>query len=223
MLKVTINYSELNESFTIGYFLKALGMERTENCLWTEIYRGQNPDSKYVYAVINYEPKKPATPIWEWQGKLLEFMGISIINNPTAKDLKERYAVALVSENAITHIEKNGLSKAFDIWHKVKKYDSHSSIAVLKSNGKNIKESDKVTLYTVDYNIYTVDCSGFGFGTVGRRFFTDLHDAKEFSKMPLRESPVKRTYTYINAKKIIEEQDQLDDWAQRGYYLPDYE
>lgn len=222
MMKVTINYSDINESFRIGYFLKALGMERTENCFWTEIYMGQNPNAKYVYAVINYEPKKPATNIAEWQGKIMELMGISVINNPTAKDFKERYAVALLSENVIIHIEKE-LSKAFDLWHKVKKHDSHVSIAVLNKNEKNIKESDKVTLYTVDYNVYTVDCTGFGFGTVGRRFFTDLNDAKEFSKMPLRENPVKRTYTYTNAKKIIEEQDQLDDWAQRGYYLPDYE
>lgn len=216
MLKVTINYSELNESFRIGYFLKALGMERTENCFWTEIYMGKNPDEKYVYAVINYEPKKPATPISEWQGKIMEFMGISVINNPNAKDFKGRYAVALVSENVITHIEKDGLSKAFDLWHKVKKYDSHVSVAVLNKSGQNIKESDKVTLYTVDYN-------GVGFSTVGRRFFTSLEDAKEFAKMPLRDNPIKRTYTYTHAKQIIEEQDELDVLAQRWCYLPDYE
>lgn len=216
MLKVTINYSELNESFRIGYFLKALGMERTENCFWTEIYMGKNPDEKYVYAVINYEPKKPATPISEWQGKILEFMGISVINNPTAKDFKERYAVSLVSENVITHIEKDSLSKAFDLWHYLKKNISDVAIAVLRSNGKNSKSSDRVTLYTVDYN-------GVGFLTVGRRFFTNKQDAEEFAKMPFRDNPIIRTYTYTHAKQIIEEQDQLDDWAQRGYYLPEYE
>ena len=218
MLKVTINHAGGNASFRIGYFLNAIGMVRTANCYWTEIYEGKNPDSEEVKAVLNVCKKRETeTPIVEWQGKILEYMGMSLITNPTPKDLKEAYAVALITDNkAILHIEKDSLSKAFDLWHYLKKNISDVAIAVLRSNGKNSKSSDRVTLYTVDYN-------GVGFLTVGRRFFTNQQDAEEFAKMPLRDKPIKRTYTYTHAKQIIEEQDQLDDWAQRGYYLPDYE
>ena len=217
MLKVTIKHSGGNESWRIGYFLKALGMVRTDNCYWTEIYQGQNPDSKYVYAVLNVcDKRESTTPMKEWQGKILEFMGLSI-NEPTAKELKERYALAIVSDNVILHIEKDGLSKAFDLWHELKKHVPDVTIAVLSSNtAKNSKKSDKVTLYTVDYNC-------IGNCTVGRRFFTSLDKAKEFSEKPLRDKPIKRTYTYNHAKQIMQEQDQLDAWAQTGYYLPEYE
>lgn len=216
MLKVTIKHAGRNN--TIGYFLKALGMVRTENCYWTEIYKGKNPDSEDVVAVLNVcEKRETETPMVEWQGKLLEYMGMSLITNPTTKDLKEAYAVALITDNkAIMHIEKDGLSKAFDLWHYLKENISDITIAVLRINGKNIKSSDKVTLYTVDYN-------GVDFLTVGRRFFTNMQDAKEFAKLPLRDNPIKRTYTYTHAKQIIEEQDEIDELAKRWCYLPDYE
>lgn len=217
MLKVIINHESVNEGFNIGYFLEAVGMVRTENCFWTAIYQGKNPDDKYVYAIVNVcdNDHRPTSPT-EWQSKILDFMGLDLIDAPTSKELKERYAVAIVSENVILHIHKDGLSKAFDLWHKVKKHIPDAKLAVISSKSKKYEASDKVTLYTVDYN-------GIGFNTVGRRFFTTIEDAKEFSEKPLRDKPIKRTYTYANAKKIIEEQDQLDDWAQRGYYLPDYE
>lgn len=218
MLKVTINYSELNEGFRIGYFLEALGMVQTDNCLWTEIYTGHNPDGKYVYAVLNYDDKKPPTPNSEWQQKVIEFMGINLINEPTPADFKDRYGLAIIEGNDIitSYDSTNSLSKVFDTWHRLIKHVPKAKIAVLRINSIQEKSSDKVTLYTVDYN-------GIGFLTVGRRFFTNIADAREFSEKPLRDKPIKRIYTYANAKKIIEEQDQLDDWAQRGYYLPDYE
>lgn len=215
MLKVNIKHSGGSESFAIGYFLKAIGMVRTDNCYWTEIYQGQNPDLEYVYAVLNVDNKK-RTPIKEWQEKILKFMGLSI-TEPTASELKERYALAIMSENVILHIEKDSLSKVFDQWHELKKNIPDVTIAVLSSTqGKSRKESDKVTLYTVDYN-------RIGHCTVGRRFFTSLDKAREFSENPLRDKPIKRTYTYNHAKQIMQEQDQLDSWAQMGYYLPDYE
>lgn len=217
MLKVIINHESVNEGFNIGYFLEAVGMNRTDDCYWTAIYQGKNPDDKYVYAIVNVCDKdhRP-TKATEWQTKILDFMGFSLIDEPTAKDFKERYAVAIVAENVILHIEKGGLNKAFDLWHKLKKHIPDVKISVIRSKSKKYAESDKVTLYTVDYN-------GIGFNTVGRRFFTTIEDAREFSEKPLRDKPIKRTYTYAHAKKIIAEQDQLDDWAQRGYYLPDYE
>lgn len=218
MLKVTINHAGGNDSFRIGYFLKAIGMVRTANCYWTEIYEGKNPDAEDVEAVLNVcEKREKATPMVEWQGKILEYMGLSLITNPTPTDFKERYALAIITDNkAILHIEKDGLSKAFDLWHYLKGNIPDVTIAVLRSNGKNVKLSDKVTLYTVDYN-------GVGFLSVGRRFFTNMQDAKEFAKLPLRDNPIKRTYTYTHAKQIIEEQDEVDVLAQRWYYLPDYE
>jgi hypothetical protein len=218
MLKVTIKHAGGNNSFRIGYFLQALGMQRTENCYWTEIYQGKNPDAEDVTAVLNVcEKRERETPMTEWQGKILEAMGMELIANPTPTDFKERYAVAIITDNkAILHIEKDSLSKAFDLWHYLKANIPDVTIAVLRSNGKNVKLSDKVTLYTVDYN-------GVGFLTVGRRFFTNMQEAKEFSKMPLRDNPIKRTYTYTHAKQIIDEQDQLEAFAQRWFYLPDYE
>lgn len=219
MLKVTIKtHAGGNDSFRIGYFLKALGMVRTENCYWTEIYQGKSTDAEDVEAIINVcEEREIATPMVEWQGNILELMGFTLIANPTDKDFKEAYAVALITENkAIIHIENGGISKAFDLWHSMKNKIPDINIAVLRSNGKKYESSHKVTLYTVDYN-------GVGFLSVGRRFFTNMQDAKEFAKMPLRDNPIKRTYTYTHAKQIIDEQDELDVLAQRWCYLPDYE
>lgn len=218
MLKVTINYSELNDGFRIGYFLKALGMVRTENCFWTEIYTGQNPDAKYIYAVLKYEDKKPSTPNSEWQQKVLEFMEINLINAPTPADFNDRYGLAIIEGNDIitAYDSTESLSKVFDTWHRLIKHVPKAKIAVLSRKSIKGKSSGKVTLYTVDYN-------GVGFNSVGRRFFTNMQDAKEFAKKPLRDKPIKRTYTYANAKQIIEEQDLLDAWAQMGVFVPDYE
>lgn len=218
MVKVTIKHAGGNDSFRIGYFLNAIGMVRTGNCYWSQIYEGKNPDAEDVKAILNVcEKKERETPLTEWQGKILDAMGLLLIDNPTPTDFKERYAVAIITDNkAILHIEKDGLSKAFNIWHYLKGNIPDATIAVLRSNGKNVKSSDKVTLYTVDYN-------GVGFLSVGRRFFTNMQDAKEFAKLPLRDNPIKRTYTYTHAKQIIDEQDELDALAQRWFYLPDYE
>lgn len=215
MEKLYINYNKIQDAWDIGNFLNKLGLAKTEECFWSQIYIKDG-----VQIVTCYEEKQMPTPEELWKQEVLDTLGLYANECPTDDDIKYNSNFAIMCDGKILALlpKSAKITDAVETLFSYRKTDkgknAQLSTISYKSENHSFKKSDRVTLYSITYR-------AFNNSVIEQRFFTKFSDACRFSADTCGTTPKKHTYKYSNALKILFEQEEIDSYAWKGY-IPYY-